>query len=97
LGLQVRIREKGGEVNTLLKPFMDAPVPSDVSGMADVVKYRLAQAAEKLGHRNGKEGVTVPPAEWIDESDEIQNTMRLAWVRGCKSGMLTRQAKEVEK
>lgn len=72
---------------TLFDPFFLAPIPADRSSMIDVLKQHLSEAAEKLGFRDGKDGVTVPPAEWCDDTNELQNWMRLAWVRGCKSGM----------
>ena len=77
----------GCSSHDLFAPFYAAPVPSDRSSMVDILKAKLADAAEKQGYRDGKEGVTIPPAEWSDDNDEIQTVMRKAWARGCRQSL----------
>ena len=74
---------------TILRPFFSAPIQTDRGSIADTLKSNLSDTAQKLGYREGKEGVAVPPSEWSGDND-IQILLRRAWVRGCESGLLVR-------
>ena len=82
-------RPDGLPASFLFAPFYRAAIPDDASAMPDILISHLAQVAEKLGYREGKEGTTIPPVEWCEEG-LLQNKMRAAWVRGCQSGMRVR-------
>lgn len=72
--------------SSLLSPFFSAPFPNYASSMSDIVKSKLSEAAEKLGFRDGKSGVTIPPAEWSGDENELEPLLLRAWIRGWKSG-----------
>lgn len=82
-----------GSASDLLRPFFTAKTYPDLGSMADAVKSKLCEVAERLGYRDGKEGASIPPAEWCD-GEPMQEALRLAWVRGCERGMLFRQNTE---